>query len=42
VQSQHIQWIKLEVGRGAYQPGEKLEEVGDMPAQEELTEVNLS
>jgi hypothetical protein len=37
VQILHIQQIKLEAGRGAYQPGEKLEEVGVEPTQEELT-----
>jgi hypothetical protein len=34
VQSFHIQRAKLEVGEEAYQPGEQLEEVGDMPAGE--------
>jgi hypothetical protein len=43
VQSLHIQQVKLETDGGAYQPGEKLEEVGDMPTQEELTEeTNMS
>jgi hypothetical protein len=32
----------LEKGGGAYQPREKLEEVGVEPTQEEMTEVNLS
>jgi hypothetical protein len=41
VQSLHIQQIKLETGRGAYQPGEELEEVGVEPTQEEMTEVTL-
>jgi hypothetical protein len=34
VQSLHIQQAKLEEGSGAYQPQEKLEEVGSMPAGE--------
>jgi hypothetical protein len=42
VQSMHIQQVKLETGGGAYQPREQLEEVGVEPAQEELTEANLS
>jgi hypothetical protein len=42
MQSRHIQQIKLETGRGVYQPGEKLEEVGVEPTQEEMTEANLS
>jgi hypothetical protein len=31
----------LETGGGAYQPGEKLEEVGVEPTQEEMKKVNL-
>jgi hypothetical protein len=42
MQSRHIQQIKLEIGGGAYYPGEKLEEVGVEPTQEEMTEANLS
>jgi hypothetical protein len=42
VQSMHTQQAKLETGGGAYQPREQLEEVGVEPAQEELTEANLS
>jgi hypothetical protein len=42
MQSRHIQHVKLETDGGAYQPREKLEEVGVEPKQEELTEANLS
>jgi hypothetical protein len=42
MKSRHIQQIKLEIGGGAYHPGEKLEEVGVEPTQEEMTKVNLS
>jgi hypothetical protein len=38
----HIQQAKLETYGGAYQPREKLEEVGVEPTQEELKEANLS
>jgi hypothetical protein len=38
VQILHIQQVKLEADGGAYQPEEQLEEVGDEPTQEELTE----
>jgi hypothetical protein len=37
MQSRHIQQTKWETGGGAYQPGEKLEEVGVEPTQEEMT-----
>jgi hypothetical protein len=41
VQILHIQQAKLEEGRGAYQPREKLEEAGSMPAGEmEATELS--
>jgi hypothetical protein len=33
-QSRNIQQVNLETGGGAYQPGEKLEEVGVEPTQE--------
>jgi hypothetical protein len=36
VQSLHIQQVKLETDRGAYQPEKRLEGVGNMPAQEEV------
>jgi hypothetical protein len=42
VHNQHIQQVKLETDRGAYQLREQLEGVGDMPAQEEMTEANMS
>jgi hypothetical protein len=42
VQSLHIQQIKLETSRGAYQPQEQLEEVGLEPTQGEVAEANLS
>jgi hypothetical protein len=38
--SRHIQQAKLETDGGAYQPGEKLKEVGDMPVGE-LTEAKV-
>jgi topoisomerase IA-like protein len=38
----HIQQAKLKIGKGAYHPREKLEEVGDISTQEELIEANLS
>jgi hypothetical protein len=41
VQIQHIHHIILEKDGGAYQLGEKLNEVGDMSAQGELIEANL-
>jgi hypothetical protein len=34
VQSLHIQQVKLEVDGGAYQPEERLEEIGDMSKEE--------
>jgi hypothetical protein len=42
MKGRHIQQINLEIGRGAYHPGEKLEEVGVKPTQGELAEANLS
>jgi hypothetical protein len=36
VQSFHIQQAMLETDGGVYQLGEQLEEVGDIPAQEEM------
>jgi hypothetical protein len=42
VQSLHIRQAKLEEGSGAYQPQEKLEEVGIQPAQGEMVEVKMS
>jgi hypothetical protein len=42
VQSFHIQQVKLETDGGAYQPEERLERVGDIPTQEELTEIKMS
>jgi hypothetical protein len=41
VQSLHIQQIKLETDGGAYQPQEKLEEVGLEPTQGEMAAVKL-
>jgi hypothetical protein len=38
--SRHIQHASWTDG-GAYQPGEQLEEVGDMPTQEGMTEINM-
>jgi hypothetical protein len=38
----HIQQAKLETDGGAYQPGEKLEEVGLEPTQEEMEKEKLS
>jgi hypothetical protein len=34
--TRHIQQVNLEIDGGAYQSGEKLKEVGEMPTQEEL------
>jgi hypothetical protein len=42
MQSRHTQHDKLETGGGAYYPGEKLEEVGVEPTQEEMIDANLS
>ena len=42
MQSRHLEQAKLEIGGGAYQPREQLEEVGVKPTQEEMTEVSLS
>jgi hypothetical protein len=42
VQILHIHQVKLETDGGAYQPEEKLEEVGLEPTQEELAEANMS
>jgi hypothetical protein len=39
VQILHIQQVKLETDGGAYQPEERLERIGDMPTQEEMTEI---
>ena len=41
MQSICIQQIKLEIDGGEYHPGEKLEEVGVEPTQEEMIEVTL-
>jgi hypothetical protein len=41
MKSRNLQHAKLEIGRGAYQPGEQLEEVGFEPTHEEMTEVSL-
>jgi hypothetical protein len=42
VQRFHIRQAKSEEGSGAYQPQEKLEEVGIQPAQGEMVEVKMS